>query len=125
MAVARHAYHAMGKRGALRIEIALLPNKTLRALKKELIRPRVLPRIVDVLAFPWDESFPHTGKTRPLGEIYINETIARKRPARAAFLVIHGMLHLLGYRHDGKHDTIAMEREEERIFANLPHRLRG
>ncbi len=95
------------------VELSLMPNKELRQLKKTLLKKDV--EIVDVLAFPGSE-FPNPDITGSyLGEVYINEDIARTDFSRAVFLLIHGVLHLLGYRHDKKRDIIVMEQLERDI----------
>jgi probable rRNA maturation factor len=66
-------------------------------------RYRNLPRTTDVLAFPMDETGPH----RLLGEVVISSDRVlvqapryRHRPAdEMARVLVHGLLHLLGYEH--------------------------
>jgi probable rRNA maturation factor len=104
------------------IELSLVPNEELRTLKKEFLNKNV--EIVDVLAFPAPEAKdfpnPQAGSVgRYLGEVYINEDIARDDHARAVFLLVHGVLHLLGYRHEEKHDIIVMERLEQELMKTL------
>ncbi|MDE2019010.1 MAG: rRNA maturation RNAse YbeY [Patescibacteria group bacterium] len=58
-------------------------------------------------------------KKKYLGEIYLNKDILRKSPDRAAPLLTHGILHLLGYDHKKKKDIIKMERHEKRILSKI------
>lgn len=95
------------------VEVSLVPNEILRKLKKDLLNKDV--EIVDVLAFPGTE-FPNPDIDGDyLGEVYINEDIARDDFSRAIFLLTHGVLHLLGYRHETKRDIIVMEQLEQDI----------
>ena len=117
------------------LELSLLPNEDLRTLKKDFLHKNV--EVVDVLAFPapHQKDFPNPqqqssttpspaslstsrSKTavRYLGEIYINEDIARDDHEHTVFLLVHGILHLLGYRHEKKHDSIIMERLENELM---------
>lgn len=68
-----------------------------------------------VLSFPFDKPFP--GFSFCLGEIYLAPQEIRLRGEDIVFLVIHGLLHLLGYTHSAKHDTIDMKNMEREILA--------
>ncbi len=73
-----------------------------------------------VLTFVEPKGFPHPEKRgRFLGEIYINRDIARRDPRRARELLAHGLLHILGYSHDKKGDTLKMERLEKKLAEKL------
>jgi probable rRNA maturation factor len=96
------------------VTVILLPNAELRKLKKAHLKKDVA--IVDVLSFPAAGGFPHPDSPLPpLGEIYLNRDIAAREPSRAKALVIHGLLHLLGYRHHRNRDRIEMEKLEKRV----------
>lgn len=99
------------------IECSLVPNAKLRELKKEYLQKDV--EIVDVLAFPADEFPDPEAGPHYLGEVYINEDIARDDISRAVFLLVHGVLHLLGYRHEEKDDIIVMEELEKKVHHAL------
>lgn len=92
-------------------------------------------KMVNVLAFEDGGLFPHpeTGKSY-LGEVYLNldwnpEVLRFGEPNRRskasnrfevlAPLLIHGFLHLLGYRHRSKRDTIKMEKIERLLWAHV------
>ncbi len=107
--------------------VFLLKNEELRRLKSLYYRRRgknavSLPKnktrtIVDVLAFPEPKSFPHPDtKKRQLGQIYVNHDIALGNRWRGEALAAHGFLHLLGYTHDGKRDTMEMQKKEAKLL---------
>ncbi len=74
----------------------------------------------NVLSFRNPEGFPHPEtKKRPLGEIYLNRDILRKEPARAAPLLIHGILHLLGHDHEKSAEAARMEGLERRLLRRM------
>lgn len=118
---------AAGGKKAERAEVRLLPNSELRRLKRAYLRKDA--PIVDVLSFPagakapagkpaGDFPFPEvSGKY--LGEVYLNKDIARRDPARARFLLVHGVLHLLGFSHEGKRDRMEMEKAEQKVLKEV------
>jgi rRNA maturation RNase YbeY len=72
---------------------------------------------VDVLAFPEPKVFPHPERRHPsLGEVYLNWDLNRNHPERLAFLLVHGILHLAGYRHKKRHDSMVMETLEKKLW---------
>ncbi len=109
-------------RGAV-LDIILLPDRKIAALKARFIKKRTEP---NVLAFPEPVRFPHPEtRKRYLGEVYLNRDILRKEPERAAPLLLHGMLHLLGYDHKRKADIRKMEDLEKRILGRRNDPLSG
>ncbi|OGZ01826.1 MAG: rRNA maturation RNase YbeY [Candidatus Liptonbacteria bacterium RIFCSPLOWO2_01_FULL_53_13] len=114
--VSRAVFRILRKRGA--VCVALVPNSDLRWLKKKFLHKTA--KIVDVLAFPDTAGFPHPESgAPPLGEVLVNKDIARKDAPRATALLIHGILHLLGYRHEKKRDIIAMEKLEKKVLKKV------
>lgn len=71
--------------------------------------------VVDVLSFPADPAFPGAEEGSGLGDIYLNWDAFKDDFAYLQFLMIHGVLHLLGYAHEEKNDTLAMERLERTL----------
>ena len=114
--LARRILRLLKVRGAA-LDIFLLPDREITGLKARFIRKKTEP---NVLAFPEPLHFPHpeTGK-RYLGEVYLNREILKKSPERAKPLLLHGILHLLGYDHKRRMDIKRMEGLEKRVLAQL------
>jgi len=83
----------------------------------------------NVLAFPtWEPCAPAVaGEPVLLGDVVLAfETVAREVEERVMLfcdhlrhLIVHGVLHLLGYDHEGEADAATMERLEASILAKL------
>ena len=86
----------------------------------------------NVISFPLQEGKPEDAKAPLLGDVVISAETA-DRHARAAgirtgneilFLLIHGVLHLVGYDHEGPAaERREMEAKEREIFRGLGTRL--
>ena len=99
------------------LDIFLLPNQEIKAIKKRVIKKQTEP---NVISFPEPRRFPHPEtKKRYLGEVYLNQDILKKSPERTASLLLHGILHLLGYDHKKKVDIAKMEGVEKRVLKKL------
>jgi len=93
------------KKGGFYVEIALVGNKTMAK---------------NVYSYPAKKGFPYPGiKAKPLGEIYLNPGYILKEGEKVEFMLIHGFLHLLGYDHVKKNDTITMEHLEAKLLREL------
>lgn len=100
------------------INIVFVDEKEMKELNKEY---RNIDDVTDVLSFNLDaEGF--------LGEIYICPEDVKKNIKKyeeeIIRLIIHGILHLLGYEHDTKLDDISSQKEEmfvkqEKILENI------
>jgi probable rRNA maturation factor len=66
----------------------------------------------DVLSFPLDESAPGNGHPRMLGDVVISPAVAARQKAdlraELRLLLVHGILHLLGYDHEREEDRRVM-----------------
>lgn len=79
----------------------------------------------NVLSFPSDDTTGHGA--RFYGDIALAyETLSREAldeskrlDAHLSHLVVHGVLHLLGFDHEREHDAEAMEARETRIVTRL------
>lgn len=104
------------------VEIFFVGEEEMRALKSATtgMRARHAYRqagTVDVLAFEEPKGFPHPDRKVFLGEVYVNFERYGTDPDRLLSLVVHGVAHLLGFRHDGRRDTIEMQRVEKELLA--------
>ena len=81
----------------------------------------------NVLSFPAKNVMAPGGETSPLGDIVLAfGVVAREAaeqgktlPHHATHLIVHGLLHLLGYDHETGKEATAMERLETGILKGL------
>lgn len=100
------------------IEIDLLGDAQMRLLERRYMKKE--KKIVDVLSFPAPSDFPHPESSKKnLGEVFLNWDLLSGDRARMEFLLIHGILHILGYRHDRKRDIMIMENLEQRLCQRI------
>ncbi|MEW6301507.1 MAG: rRNA maturation RNase YbeY [Thermodesulfobacteriota bacterium] len=114
----RHLHQTRAELG-----IAFVKDPTIHALNRQY---RGKDRPTDVLSFPLaDELQPFL-----LGEVVISvETAARQARRRGhtlreefQTLLIHGVLHLLGYDHEvSRREAVRMRRKEREVKAALAH----
>lgn len=86
----------------------------------------------DVLSFPIEDATPgnppHTGTGGPpvsLGDVFIAPSVVRSNAERdgvrfddeMALMVLHGLLHLLGWDHVDDDDAVAMEKREGELLS--------
>ncbi|MFH0890408.1 MAG: rRNA maturation RNase YbeY [Candidatus Liptonbacteria bacterium] len=101
-----------------RVGVHFLGNMELRRLKKACLGRDA--EVVDVLSFPEKKGFPDPeNKGVFLGEILINKSIAARYPTRVHYLLLHGLLHLLGYDHIRKSDNIKMQEMERLVLLKM------
>ena len=95
----------------------------------------------DVLAFPAEEGEtspsddPHSDDEPPpfLGDIAVSTPAVRRQAEDAGLafevefhhVVLHGLLHLLGYDHDAAEDAVAMREREEAVLGGEIHAAGG
>lgn len=133
-AAAAAALRQSGKRLArAEISLVLADDATVRALN---LRWRGKDAPTNVLAFASDD-MPASGRPLLLGDVvFAYETVAAEAAAQGKsladhlrHLVIHGVLHLLGYDHVAAAPAKRMEALETRILASLgvadPYRARA
>jgi len=120
------------------VSVALVSDARVRALNRQY---RGRDSATDVLSFPWEkpgglQSAKAGGPAPPpssrfLGDIVVARGVAR-RQARAAghseltelrVLVLHGLLHLLGYDHDRDNGAMARVERSLRLKGGLPEGL--
>jgi probable rRNA maturation factor len=89
------------------VSIALVDDETMTGLNRKF---RKKGKTTDVLTFPADDSYndPSQKGRRPLGDIVISVDQARRQAAdekhslaiEVRYLILHGLLHALGYDHE-------------------------
>ena len=132
--VASQALVSEGRGESSGVSLVIADDETLRGLNLEY---RGLDEATDVLAFSLDEAdgdhpdgaFPDTpDEAAHMGEIVISYPQAKrqareaKKPLKAelALLVVHGVLHLLGYDHAEPREEKVMWAKQDRVLANVP-----
>ncbi|MFP3921178.1 MAG: rRNA maturation RNase YbeY [Dichotomicrobium sp.] len=107
------------------VTVALTDDEEMRALNRQF---RGADKPTNVLSFPEPADAPRdVADTRFLGDVILaRETVAREAEAQgktfadhASHLVVHGVLHLLGYTHDADADAARMEAVEIAALARL------
>lgn len=113
---ARRVLFYLGRSGKS-LEIYLVTNAVMRELNKNF---RKKNKVTDVLSFQAPKNFISPKLPfRPLGEIYLAPAVIKNRHEDIGFLMLHGLLHLLGYDHVRKGDMIKMRRKEEFLMKKL------
>ncbi len=116
--------NVLGQEGR-EVSIVLLDDDAISRLNRQYLQ-RFRP--TNVLAFPVEGEGGESARSPHLGDIAISVETAR-RQARAVggrtedevlYLMIHGLLHLLGQDHEGsREERREMEAEEKRLFSLL------
>jgi probable rRNA maturation factor len=126
------ALAAEGVAGSVELSVLVADDAELHRLNRDF---RGVDAPTDVLSFASGDDAPGgAGFVRPpdqpryLGDLAISfervvaqaEEYGHSRERELAFLVVHGVLHLLGYDHErGPEDTAAMRAREETVMAQL------
>ena len=105
------------------LSIALVAREEMAHLNEQY---RGIAEATDVLAFGCDDPCP-AGGAEPiaLGDVVIAPEIAEAQASEHGttveeelnLLLVHGVLHILGYTHDAEEDARAMESREQAILA--------
>ena len=115
--------------GPVQVGVVVTDDETVRELNQRFLG---LDEPTDVLSFSLagqgGAPFALPPEEASLGEIVIAYPTAvrqadeagRTIEAEVAHLLVHGLLHLLGYDHQRPQDERAMRRREEEILAGLP-----
>jgi probable rRNA maturation factor len=126
--IARHVLAAEGA-GSTELGIVITDDATVRDLNQRYLG---IDAPTDVLSFGLGEvgegpfALP-PGEAAPLGEVIISYPTAVRQAeeqghsveAEVAHLLVHGILHLLGYDHLEAEDERVMRRREEEILADM------
>ena len=111
---------------SVEISVVIANDHFLKGLNKKY---RKLNQPTNVLAFPTNQQNQATGKDFPivLGDIVLSlesilsEAIEQRKTASAhlCHLVIHGLLHLLGYDHATSSEAVLMETVERKVLSKF------
>lgn len=88
---------------------------------------RERPYATNVLSFPAKNAPLPEGEARPLGDIVLAAGVMAREaaeqgktlPHHATHLIVHGLLHLMGYDHETDAEAAAMQDLETRILKGL------
>ena len=122
-AIAARALEVLGLREA-ELSIVLCDDAFIHPLNRDY---RGKDRPTDVLSFPQREGEKSDPDDPVLGDIVLSVERARAQAnerghsleTEMRVLLVHGILHLLGYDHEEDDDAEAMEAEERRILSEL------
>jgi len=104
------------------VSIALVDDAAMAALND---RFRHKHKTTDVLTFPAGDEDAEPGSKQPLGDIVVSLPQARRQsaderhslPTELRYLILHGIIHALGYDHEDDHGE--MDALELKIRARL------
>lgn len=126
-AIAAHVLASEGVGREVEISLSYVDEGEMRELNNEW---RGIDRTTDVLSFecdsPFDEDIP-LDEVLELGDIILApEVIARQAPGfgnapadECRLMIVHGLLHLLGYDHIEDDEAEVMEAREDEILREL------
>ncbi|HEX2923617.1 MAG TPA: rRNA maturation RNase YbeY [Chloroflexota bacterium] len=132
--VVREALAGRNLNGLLAVGLTITDDEGIRELNRD---HRGLDSATDVLSFPLQQydapekpsiQFPQPpGEPLPLGDIVVSYPRAEEQAhsyghsldRELAFLVVHGIMHLMGYDHEVATDAEKMRAEEEAVLGRL------
>ena len=112
-------YEALGilRVSGVSVEVYLASDEAIHALN---LTWRKKDKPTNVLSFESPKGVPHPETNlRPIGEIYLAPEYITNHNEDIKKILIHGLLHLLGYDHIKSSDAKKMERVEEAIFKKM------
>jgi probable rRNA maturation factor len=123
-ALVERAVYAVLPNDPRSLDVLLTGDEEIRLLNKQW---RGKDSATNVLSFPSPAMPVPTGEAAHLGDLVLawdtveREAAAAQKPLidHAVHLMVHGVLHLLGYDHENDADGNAMETKETEILASL------
>ena len=108
--------------GTVALSVALMSDRGVQRLNREF---RGKDKPTNVLSFPAEASVD--GRRLALGDVALAAGVVRREAREQgktaadhlAHLMVHGVLHLLGYDHETERDAQRMERLERKALATL------
>jgi len=126
---ARRILKALGYEG-YELTVVLADDREITRLNRQYFRRN---RPTNVISFPMMDDSPLSLRSRILGDVVISAETAQRDAGEAGekaedeilFLMIHGILHLAGYDHEGSvAERRKMEAKEREFFEGLNPHLR-
>ena len=123
-AAARRILKTLGYEG-YELTVVLADDREITRLNRQYFRRN---RPTNVISFPMMDDSPISLRSRILGDVVISAETARRDAGEAGekaedeilFLMIHGILHLAGYDHEGSvAERRKMEAKEKEFFEGL------
>ena len=123
-AAARRILDRLGYKG-YELTVVLVDDREITRLNRQYFRRN---RPTNVISFPMMDGTPVSVRARMLGDVVISaetakrdaEEVGKKGEDEILFLLIHGILHLTGYDHEGtKKERMEMEAKEKDLFSRL------
>ena len=121
---ARRILKALGYEG-YELTVVLVDDLEITRLNRQYLRHN---RPTNVISFPMMDGTPESLRSRVLGDVVISAETAQRDAGEAGektgdeilFLMIHGILHLTGYDHEGSAaERRKMETKENEFFKRL------
>ena len=112
------------KKDNFQVDVCLINNREMLKLNR---RFRGRNKLTSILSFPSSTKFLYPKNFLPYqGEIFLNLSFIKKEAKsnkiplqqNMAILLIHGLLHLFGFNHKNKKETLKMEAREEKILSS-------
>ena len=94
------------------IEVYLISGRRMRNLNR---RFRGKNCSTNVLSFQKPKNFPGS----KIGEVYLDHLYIKNHKEDLSLMLVHGVLHILGYDHKKESDRIKMEKRERRLLELL------
>lgn len=121
--LARQAVISEGVPAPAELGLVITDDDTLRDLNR---RYRGIDEPTDVLSFGLESAEPFVSPpdgVHRLGEVIVSFPTAERQALEAelAHLVVHGVLHLLGYDHQRPEDAQAMRAREDALLGGAAH----
>ncbi|MEK7094068.1 MAG: rRNA maturation RNase YbeY [Patescibacteria group bacterium] len=100
------------------LDITFLGNREMVLLKRRYLKKKTGP--ANTLSFEPGVRFPEPkGFPEALGEVLINTDLTEHKIQKISPLLIHSILHLLGYHHEKERDKIEMDRLTDSVIKAL------
>lgn len=101
-------------------DIILASPRLIQGLNRKFRRKN---KPTNVLAFPYPRNFPQPKPNKIfLGEVYLCKKYIESRGEDIRYMLIHGVLHLLGFDHKKYDDRIRMEKLERKLYQRITNK---